>query len=167
MVINLNELPPSMLNKAKWARKKILKNPKLAEIDEDELLAWVYNKEDDIWYSINGNYSHNSPQEKMEKRKERIKKQIEWEKKAEKLSLEREVEQKYYSKIRQKILERDNWTCQKCGQKMNKLQVHHVIKTKEGRVDANDNLITLCHKCHKLLDTKEYGLYSNEISTNP
>jgi len=158
--MELEKLPPSMLEKARWARKTILNNPKLAEIDEDELLAWVYNKVNKVWYSIDGNYSYTSPQEKMKKRKERIKKQIEWEKKAEKYALEREVEQRYYSQVRKRILERDEWTCQKCGQAMSKLEVHHIIKVKEGRIDTDDNLISLCHKCHCKLDSKkEYGLY--------
>ena len=157
--MELENLPPSMKTRAIWARRMILESPELAEVDEDDLMAWVFNDEDKVWYSINGNYSHQSPKEKMAKREERIKKQLEWEEKAETIAIEREAEQRYYSKVRQRILERDDWTCQKCGQKMNRLQVHHIIKTKEGRIDADDNLITACHKCHKLLDTKEYGLY--------
>lgn len=149
-----------MKTRAIWARKKILENPKLAEVDEDDLLAWVFNKEDKTWYSISGNYSSQSPKEKMDKRRERAKKQKEWEEKAEQLFLEREAEQRYYSEVRKRILERDNWTCQKCGQSMGKLQVHHIIKQKENRVDADDNLVAVCHSCHRILDGKEYGTYN-------
>lgn len=56
-----------------------------------------------------------------------------------------------YKKWRQKILERDNFLCQKCFLKHSKLEVHHIkefSKFKELRTDIN-NGITLCTKCHK------------------
>ena len=73
--------------------------------------------------------------------------------------LELEAQQKYWSKVRERILERDNWTCQRCGQEFEKYHIHHIVKKKENGSDTNDNLITVCHKCHKILDTKEYGVY--------
>lgn len=59
-------------------------------------------------------------------------------------------------------LERDNYTCQKCGSHY-RVSVHHrrkiawFVNSLTGEVDyiaANDlaNLITLCQPCHKVAD---------------
>jgi len=64
--------------------------------------------------------------------------------------------------LREKIRERDNWTCQICGKIWNKktrrLDVHHLDLELEGyngsKYRANlqfDKMITLCHKCHLTL----------------
>ena len=59
-------------------------------------------------------------------------------------------------------MERDNWTCQICGQRIGRLEVHHIIKRKEVRVDTDDNLVTLCKKCHGKEDSaNEYGKYKS------
>jgi len=155
----LNCLPPSMREKARWAREQIINNPKSAEIDEDELLAWVFNKENNCWYSISGNYSFKSPAEKMAKRQEIIKKQEEYEEKWVNQNIKEYEQWEYWSRVRKKILKRDKWTCQKCGQKIGRLEIHHIVKRKENRVDAEDNLITLCKPCHSKYDGKDYGIY--------
>jgi len=57
------------------------------------------------------------------------------------------------------ILQRDNFTCKKCGTKK-KLQVHHILgfsKYPELRFDFN-NGITLCKKCHVKFHST-YGQY--------
>ena len=46
-----------------------------------------------------------------------------------------------------KVLERDQWKCQKCGSLEN-LQIHHKIKRSHQGNDALDNLVTLCAYCH-------------------
>jgi len=51
-----------------------------------------------------------------------------------------------------KVLKRDNYTCQKCGQIGGKIHVHHVnqfAKFPELRMKLK-NGVTLCEKCHKL-----------------
>lgn len=159
----LSELPPSMRSRAVWARKQILQHPETAEIDEDELLAWVWHEEDHVWYSIAGNFSSKSPKEKMAKRIEYINRNQENKNKYEESYLKMLAEQKYYSEIRRRILERDGYQCQKCGIKIGKLEIHHIVKRTEGRIDADDNLITVCKKCHKQLDGKDYGIYENKI----
>ena len=56
---------------------------------------------------------------------------------------------------REKILTRDNYTCQWCGRRDN-LQVHHkyYMKYPDGKMAEpwdypDDKLITLCSRCHK------------------
>jgi 5-methylcytosine-specific restriction endonuclease McrA len=42
-----------------------------------------------------------------------------------------------------RVLERDEWRCQKCGSLEN-LQVHDKIKRRQRGNDSRDNLVTLC-----------------------
>ena len=62
-----------------------------------------------------------------------------------------------------RILYRDNFTCQECGEfhafrseygvylpiDDGQLNVHHVVPVSEGGGDEPENLVTLCVKCHK------------------
>lgn len=62
-----------------------------------------------------------------------------------------------------RILYRDNFTCQKCGEfhafvneygitipiDDSKLEVHHLIPVCKGGGDEPENLQTLCRECHK------------------
>lgn len=54
-----------------------------------------------------------------------------------------------YSSRREAVLYRDNYTCQCCGKKHVRLEVHHIIFRNLGGTDDEKNLITLCEKCHK------------------
>ena len=56
-----------------------------------------------------------------------------------------------YSSRREAVLNRDNYTCQCCGKKHVRLEVHHIIFRCMGGTDDEYNLITLCEKCHKLV----------------
>ena len=56
-----------------------------------------------------------------------------------------------YSSRREAVLVRDNYTCQCCGKKYVRLEVHHIIFRSLGGTDDEKNLITLCEKCHKLV----------------
>ena len=51
------------------------------------------------------------------------------------------------------VLNRDNYTCKCCNgkHKDSKLEIHHIIFRGEGGSDEKENLITLCHTCHKKL----------------
>jgi hypothetical protein len=55
-----------------------------------------------------------------------------------------------WQKKRLEILQRDEFTCQVCGDKESQLNVHHRIYFKDTKVWAYDNhlLITLCELCH-------------------
>ena len=56
-----------------------------------------------------------------------------------------------YSSRREAVLNRDNYTCQCCGKKHVRLEVHHIIFRSMGGTDDERNLITLCEKCHKAI----------------
>lgn len=51
------------------------------------------------------------------------------------------------------VLNRDDYTCQYCKgkHKDSKLEVHHIVFRSQGGSDESENLITLCHTCHKAL----------------
>ena len=53
-----------------------------------------------------------------------------------------------YSSRREAILHRDNYTCQCCGKKNCRLEVHHIRFKSDGGTDDEENLITLCKECH-------------------
>lgn len=54
-----------------------------------------------------------------------------------------------YASRREAVLHRDNYTCQCCGKKHVRLEIHHIIFRSMGGTDDERNLITLCEKCHK------------------
>ncbi len=58
-----------------------------------------------------------------------------------------------FANKRAMILNRDNYTCQCCKgkHKDSKLEVHHIIFKSDGGSDDAENLVTLCHTCHKKL----------------
>ena len=58
-----------------------------------------------------------------------------------------------YQQLRQQVLERDGWRCQHCGG-MTNLEVHHAQFRSQQGSDSEDNLITLCAHCHKLIHAK-------------
>ena len=56
-----------------------------------------------------------------------------------------------FENTKAKVLNRDGYTCQHCKgkKKDSKLEVHHITYRCNGGSDEEDNLITLCHTCHK------------------
>ncbi len=63
---------------------------------------------------------------------------------------EAHMSRKEYKDWRKAVYERDNYTCQKCGQVGYRLNAHHIEsyrENKEKRTDI-DNGITLCFDCH-------------------
>ena len=64
-----------------------------------------------------------------------------------------------YSSRRSAILHRDNYTCQCCGKKNCRLEVHHIKFRRDGGTDDEENLITLCKECHD-------GVHAGTIELN-
>ena len=57
--------------------------------------------------------------------------------------------------IREKVLERDLYTCQWCGSQK-RMEVHHIIPYRISKAHKETNLISLCRKCHKKTYNKEF-----------
>lgn len=56
-----------------------------------------------------------------------------------------------WQKKRLKILERDNWACQLCGDRTTTFNIHHIKYSSEPWDAPNENLISLCYHCHSLV----------------
>jgi len=52
-----------------------------------------------------------------------------------------------YESLGQELLRRDGWRCQLCGT-MSNLEVHHKQFRSHSGADSEENLITLCVRCH-------------------
>jgi hypothetical protein len=68
-----------------------------------------------------------------------------------------------YGIWRQRVFERDNWTCQECNEKGGKINAHHIKRFAffpELRFDV-ENGQTLCFKCHMELH-KKAGTFSHK-----
>lgn len=67
--------------------------------------------------------------------------------------------------LRQLVLERDDYTCQKCGATTEtaQLHVHHEKSYTLNKIMANDpdNCITLCKECHKEIHLQEGCKYTD------
>ena len=55
-----------------------------------------------------------------------------------------------YENLRQQVLRRDGWRCQSCGS-MTNLEVHHQEFRSQSGADSEQNLITLCCRCHNAI----------------
>jgi len=153
MIVELKTLPKSMAERAIKARSLSGSNPELVQYD-DEFIPWVFDTESKTWLSFNGRYSSKSPEEKSQQDNE----YKEREKQYKEVVLQRIIEIEKFSKIRQKILDRDKNTCQLCGKKApSKFHIHHILKRKEGGPDYFDNLITVCPSCHRKADNSLYN----------
>lgn len=67
--------------------------------------------------------------------------------------------------IKEKILERDGYECNVCGRKTN-LQIHHIVKRSWGGSHTEDNLITLCSKCHRSIETGDIEHATRKCTKN-
>lgn len=146
-----------MCERAVDARKLAFKNPKLIDVD-DQMLPWIYDRKNDVWLSFDGNYSKTSPLEKRQRELEKEEKLQEYEMIAQQKAIDQYAETIYWSKIREEVLIRDDYTCQVCLSKAStRFHIHHILKRKEGGTDHLDNLVTVCPHCHRVADNKLYN----------
>ena len=57
-------------------------------------------------------------------------------------------EQFGYENVKAYVKARDGFRCRSCGAR-DHLEVHHIRQRKDGGSDSPDNLVTLCHGCHR------------------
>lgn len=72
----------------------------------------------------------------------------------------------FNKKLKQRVLERDNYTCQdpNCIEIHNKLHIHHIDYDKKN--NSLDNLIILCISCHMKTNPKNKRQYYTEFYQN-
>lgn len=59
------------------------------------------------------------------------------------------TDNKLWKNISKKVFDRDNYTCQYCGQKGKKLEVDHIIPISKSGTNHISNLATACRKCNR------------------
>ena len=79
-----------------------------------------------------------------------------------KLSFEKYYHTEHWKKLHAEIVQRDNYTCQKCGKQylthISFLNVHHLTYERRGE-ELLEDLITLCYKCHAHVHGKDPQLF--------
>ena len=78
------------------------------------------------------------------------------------------LQSEVWQRTRNKILRRDNFTCQSCGAKDTQLHVHHLSDYNKLGNERHEKLITLCPDCHTAWHQK-YGYpitYEDYINWN-
>jgi len=73
-------------------------------------------------------------------------------------------EQKDFYNVKSAVLTRDDYTCQICGEKDTRLEVHHIQYRSKGGSNRMDNLVTLCHDCHSKIHSGELE-FNNEVKS--
>lgn len=71
-------------------------------------------------------------------------------------------EQRWFSNLREKVLQRDKYKCNQCGAIAKSNSVHHKDGKGRGFITPNnilDNLITLCNSCHQKEHWKDKRIY--------
>ncbi len=51
--------------------------------------------------------------------------------------------------IRERVFERDDYTCQYCGERGKRLECDHIIPVARGGKHGDDNLVTACFACNR------------------
>lgn len=72
-----------------------------------------------------------------------------------------------WQRLKNKVLERDNYTCQICGENQGLMQVHHITYKRCGGKAYNapmGDLITLCEDCHNHDDGDHKHFYNGKVS---
>jgi len=64
-----------------------------------------------------------------------------------------------WNKIRNSILDRDNFNCRMCTEE-NNLHVHHIDYCRSN--NESSNLVTLCRTCHSAIHRESYKPFEHE-----
>jgi 5-methylcytosine-specific restriction endonuclease McrA len=70
----------------------------------------------------------------------------------------------FWLRARAATLQRDGHTCQRCGATMRtaRLHVHHVVPRSQGGITALENLLTLCERCHPIVEHERPVFFDRE-----
>lgn len=73
--------------------------------------------------------------------------------------------------LRQRVFERDDYTCRYCGERGGRLECDHVVPVIKGGSDDIDNLVTACFRCNrskygKTLEEWQHGRALAQILSN-
>jgi 5-methylcytosine-specific restriction endonuclease McrA len=77
-----------------------------------------------------------------------------------------ELDRYAWQKKRARVKARDGHACVRCCS-TRKLSVHHIIKARFGGSDDEANLITVCSRCHALLDRPNGGYRATKKVSPP
>ena len=80
------------------------------------------------------------------------------------MNYEQKLKSPKWQKKRLEILNRDQFTCQYCGDTETTLQVHHKKYTKEPWDAPNDDLITTCEHCHAFIESNKNLIEFTKLS---
>ena len=69
--------------------------------------------------------------------------------------------------IRKDIYKRDNYECQRCKKHGGRLECHHIIPYRISNDNSENNLITLCPKCHREVENDTGKFNSKEAIKCP
>lgn len=77
----------------------------------------------------------------------------------------------FTDKMKLKARERDGYCCQICNAQNVRLEVHHILKRSLGGSNDLENLVTLCVKCHRAIETNDENhavktCYKNAMKVN-
>lgn len=70
----------------------------------------------------------------------------------------------FWQKRKTTILNRDEFTCQKCGDKETELHVHHKKYSGEPWEAPDSDLETLCKDCHKVITVINRGVSADVVA---
>ena len=71
-----------------------------------------------------------------------------------------------FQNTRHAVLARDNYTCQCCGKRNCRLEVHHIKFKSQSGTNNEENLITLCKECHDGVHASRIELKKKGIKKN-
>ena len=70
-------------------------------------------------------------------------------------------------RLRQAVLQRDNYICHYCGKHRMNMEVDHVVAVKNGGKDEMSNLVSACRSCNKTKSSKPYASQTKAVRQPP